>query len=168
MNITDAADYISFEAHENARKVDRKLLAEQRATIEQLEAKVKAYEGGCLHDILVAQAQEIARLGNGLGCSRSHPHEDMNQICELRTEAARLKNELSHWTWVRFKQLEEENATLRERDEIAKWYKAYIEQCEQEIARLREALENIVEGEGLWTKNDMAHEAQQALKETGK
>ena len=43
-----------------------------------------------------------------------------------------------------------------------------IEQQAQEIARLREALENIVEGEGLWTKNDMAHEAQQALKETGK
>ena len=43
-----------------------------------------------------------------------------------------------------------------------------LEQQAQEIARLREALENIVEGEGLWTKNDMAHEAQQALKETGK
>ena len=45
---------------------------------------------------------------------------------------------------------------------------ATIKQQAQEIARLREALENIVEGEGLWTKNDMAHEAQQALKETGK
>ena len=46
--------------------------------------------------------------------------------------------------------------------------RATIKQQAQEIARLREALENIVEGEGLWTKNDMAHEAQQALKETGK
>lgn len=44
--------------------------------------------------------------------------------------------------------------------------RATIEQQAQEIARLREALENIVEGEGLWTKNDMAHEAQQALKDS--
>lgn len=40
-----------------------------------------------------------------------------------------------------------------------------IEQQAAEIARLREALENIVEGEGLWTKNDMADEARQVLKE---
>lgn len=54
-----------------------------------------------------------SRLGNGLACSRSHPHEDMNQICELQTEVARMKNELTHWSWVRFKQLEEENTKLR-------------------------------------------------------
>ena len=27
------------------------------------------------------------------GCSRSHPHENMNAMCELRTEIARLTNE---------------------------------------------------------------------------
>lgn len=100
--------------------------------------------------------------------SQAFLNHDAEQRLVIKQQAQQiftLKSELSHWTWVRFKQLEEENATLRERDEIAKWYKAYIEQCEQEIARLREALGNIVEGEGLWTKNDMAREAQQALKE---
>lgn len=37
-----------------------------------------------------------------------------------------------------------------------------------EIVRLREAMERIVESEGLWTKNDMAYEAQQALRESTK
>lgn len=27
------------------------------------------------------------------GCSRSHPHENMDAMCELRTEIARLTNE---------------------------------------------------------------------------
>ena len=27
------------------------------------------------------------------GCTRSHPHENMNSMCELRTEIARLRNE---------------------------------------------------------------------------
>lgn len=60
------------------------------------------------------QRQQIEELEKGLGCSRSHPHEEMNRVCELKTDIARLKNEMSHWTWVRFKQLEEENARLRE------------------------------------------------------
>lgn len=47
---------------------------------------------------------------------------------------------------------------------IQTWKEANEQQA-QEIARLREALENIVEGEGLWTKSDMALEAMQALKE---
>ncbi len=28
-------------------------------------------------------------------CTRSHPHENMDEICELRTEIARLTNELA-------------------------------------------------------------------------
>ena len=60
------------------------------------------------------QRQRIDELENGLGCSRSHPHEEMSQVCELKTEIARLKNEMSHWTFVRFKQLEEQNTALRE------------------------------------------------------
>ncbi len=27
-------------------------------------------------------------------CARSHPHEDMNELCELKTEIARLNNKL--------------------------------------------------------------------------
>lgn len=34
-----------------------------------------------------------------------------------------------------------------------------------EIARLREALKSIVEGDWLWSASDMAHAAQQTLKE---
>lgn len=64
------------------------------------------------------QRQRIEELEKGLGCSRSHPHEEMSQVCELKTEIARLKNDLSHWTFVRFKQLEEQNAALREALEL--------------------------------------------------
>jgi hypothetical protein len=28
-------------------------------------------------------------------CTRSHPHENMDEMCELRTEIARLTNELA-------------------------------------------------------------------------
>lgn len=28
-------------------------------------------------------------------CTRSHPHENMDEICELRTEIARLTNQLA-------------------------------------------------------------------------
>jgi hypothetical protein len=84
-----------------------------------------AYDQLVAHDaeqrqVIEQQAQKIARLENGLGCSRSHPHEDMNQICELRTEVARLNNELSQrtnlegsapcWNSAHMKQI----ATLRE------------------------------------------------------
>lgn len=45
---------------------------------------------------------------------------------EQRAEVARLKNDLSHWTFVRFQQLESENKRLREAlTEI-------IEKCEDE------------------------------------
>lgn len=39
---------------------------------------------------------------------------------EQRAEIARLKNDLSHWTFVRFQQLESENNRLREALEIYK------------------------------------------------
>lgn len=39
---------------------------------------------------------------------------------EQRAEIARLKNDLSHWTFVRFQQLESENKRLREALEIYK------------------------------------------------
>lgn len=113
--------------------------AEQRRVIEGLSAKVKnltawsdrMFGTPCaeirhqqqvemLEEKIKQQAQEIARLENGLGCTRSHPHEDMSQICELRTEVARLKNELSQrtnlegsapcWNSAHMKQI----ATLRE------------------------------------------------------
>ena len=29
------------------------------------------------------------------GCHRSHPHERMNEVCELKTEIARLRNALA-------------------------------------------------------------------------
>lgn len=38
------------------------LWAKQRVLIEQLNEKVAAYEGGCLHDQLVAHAQKIEQL----------------------------------------------------------------------------------------------------------
>ena len=47
-------------------------------------------------------------------CSRSHPHENMDAMCELRTEIARLTNENARLkaqrTWV--------GLTPQERDEI--------------------------------------------------
>lgn len=72
----------------------------QRQVIERLNGIISRWEDAYAgqKEILEQQAQQIARLENGLGCSRSHPHEDMNQICELRTEVARLKNELSQRT----------------------------------------------------------------------
>lgn len=49
-------------------------------------------------DLIKAQAARIAELEATLAsdCSRSHPHENMSPMCELRTEIARLTNELAH------------------------------------------------------------------------
>lgn len=43
-------------------------------------------------------------------CARSHPHENMNAICELKTEIARLTNKLAQKPWV--------GLTVFERNEI--------------------------------------------------
>ena len=87
----------------------RQLLDEQVEENHGLRSDVKL-----MQQANAEQRQQIEELEKGLGCSRSHPHEEMNRVCELKTDIARLKNEMSHWTWVRFKQLEEENARLRE------------------------------------------------------
>jgi hypothetical protein len=42
--------------------------------------------------VLRVHIQELRKSEND--CTRSHPHEEMNAMCELRTEIARLKNEL--------------------------------------------------------------------------
>lgn len=41
-----------------------------------------------------------------IGCHRSHPHENMNEVCELKTKVAQLTNDLrkmtvSRDTWMR-------------------------------------------------------------------
>ncbi len=91
--------------------------------------------------IVDEQVEENRGLRSDVKLMQQANAKQRQEIERLQAELARLKSELSHWSWVRFKQIEEENA------------------------RLREALENSIEGEGLWTKNDMAREAMKALKE---
>jgi ubiquinone biosynthesis protein UbiJ len=43
-------------------------------------------------DQAIAKAEKQPKHNN---CSRSHPHENMDEMCELRTEIARLTNELA-------------------------------------------------------------------------
>lgn len=140
--------------------------AEQRRVIEGLSAKVKnltawsdrMFGTPCaeirhqqqvemLEEKIKQQAQEIARLENGLGCTRSHPHEDMSQICELRTEVARLKNELSQRTNL------EGSAPC--------WNSAHMRQ----ITTLREALDGMLFIFGHHEGYTQVQQAQQALKE---
>lgn len=40
-------------------------------------------------------------------CTRSHPHENMDEICELRTEIARLTNQLAQPKQLTIEQLRE-------------------------------------------------------------
>lgn len=61
----------------------------------------KSPEGGTT-DLVIRQARIIHELRTELealkkftACTRSHPHEAMAQDCELRTEIARLTNELA-------------------------------------------------------------------------
>lgn len=46
------------------------------------------------------------------GCQRSHPHDEMNEVCELKTEIASLANE---------------NANLKHRLEVMLRRKNYME-----------------------------------------
>ena len=95
-------------------------------------------------------------LGRRMGaCQRVYDHD-----AEQRQRIEELEKELRD-VWV------DEHQTAWTRPTA--W--AYAQVCKalnaqkQQNAALREALENIVESEGLWTKNDMAHEAKQALEE---
>lgn len=54
-------------------------LRSYRITVENREARIAELEATLASD-----------------CSRSHPHENMSPMCELRTEIARLTNELAH------------------------------------------------------------------------
>ena len=117
--------------------------------------------------VIEQQAQQIARLG-----SRSHPHEDMNQICELRTEVARLKNELSQrtnlegsapcWNSAHMKQI----ATLREALKV--WQSLF-----RRAVNVAGGLTNYVEDRPELHHAErslelLEQQAQQALKETMK
>lgn len=44
-------------------------------------------------DALTEQPAQVAEPHEQHDCSRSHPHENMDAMCELRTEIARLTNE---------------------------------------------------------------------------
>lgn len=49
------------------------------------------------HAQLAGWLEELAATRKQLsGCTRSHPHENMSPMCELRTEIARLNNQLAH------------------------------------------------------------------------
>lgn len=64
------------------------LLAAQAARIAELESQLEAIGAGGVEPLRkpVAEPQE---------CARSHPHEEMTPMCELRTEIARLTNALA-------------------------------------------------------------------------
>ena len=98
--------------------------AEQRQVIANLE-----------RDVLIAR--NLASMSTDLLDERN------KQIEQQAQQIAALKSELSHWSWVRFKQLEEENATLREalqgileigkRDMTNPKYDGYFEQAQQAL-----------------------------------
>jgi len=46
-----------------------------------------------VRDLLIDCREALAEQPAQHGCSRSHPHENMDAMCELRTEIARLTNE---------------------------------------------------------------------------
>ena len=52
-------------------------------------------------------------------CTRSHPHEEMSKECELRTEIARLRNQLAQRTWVGL--TDEEIEMIVENKRAAHW-----------------------------------------------
>ena len=43
-----------------------------------------------IKEVLAQPEQELHK-----GCARSHPHENMDSDCELRTEIARLRNQMA-------------------------------------------------------------------------
>lgn len=118
--------------------------------------------------------EEFKRKINTLSCWLSYPtldalHEIDDHDADQRVEIERLEE----WKRIVLGTGTDQEAVIRMA--AAEYTQAAIrcwkDKCEhqaQEIARLREALERIVESEGLWTKNDMAYEAQQALRESTK
>ena len=48
---------------------------------------------GAVRDLLIDCREALAEQPAQHQCSRSHPHENMDAMCELRTEIARLTNE---------------------------------------------------------------------------
>lgn len=63
---------------------------DQHARIAQLEALLK-FADERINGLLA----QLAAAPQGGDCARSHPHEEMTPMCELRTEIAHLTNELA-------------------------------------------------------------------------
>lgn len=67
------------------KKPNFDLLDTKGARIAELEAELEAVGAGGVQRLAIAPQP----------CSRSHPHEEMTPMCELRTEIARLTNALA-------------------------------------------------------------------------
>ena len=55
-------------------------------------------DGGDIQDKL-EELGLIEGCGLEAGCQRSHPHEEMDNTCRLKTEIAVLRNQLAHNAW---------------------------------------------------------------------
>ena len=63
----------------------------EAAVAEQHEKQDKFCDNNC---VWTDHHKDCVRAEKQSECTRSHPHENMDQMCELRTEIARLTNEL--------------------------------------------------------------------------
>ena len=89
--------------------------AEQRDLINrlQLEAQIHAQEARTAN-ATIAEIYQVVSGGTGEP-GNWHGVEPVRTVMqEQREEITRLRGELSHWTFVRFKELEAENEQLRE------------------------------------------------------
>ena len=64
-------------------------------------------------------------------CTRSHPHENMDEMCELRTEIARLTNELAQVKRHEWVGLTDDEVADLGRHEL--WIKQFIRTVEAKL-----------------------------------
>lgn len=90
---------------------------EQRVLIEQLKEKVAAYEGGCLHDQLVDQAQKIEQLEHDSLWLKER--DEIAKWYETLITRARIGTKNMPSMKVYIEQLEQQNTALREALQLA-------------------------------------------------
>lgn len=92
-----------ISAYEQSESVEKRCIASAfRALLVNLEEATEDIEHwkdlakGRKDSIEELRAELAATRKQLSGCTRSHPHENMSPMCELRTEIARLNNQLAH------------------------------------------------------------------------
>lgn len=157
---------------------------EPKSSVNQVDEAINSLlraaliEGGCSAERVIEAREETnlrraelrTLLSTPQPCSRSHPHEEMTPMCELRTEIARLTNALARaeaqlaaaQQAVQGMEAEIQQAVEAERERICAAIKAEDDHCVDQGDYMLDSNDCIKIVRGKWVRPDYSVDAVQA------